>query len=84
MRTINTVATRSQSCTRNVAYMVLEKKSGIFDFFIFFFSRRSRMEFWIAGNDIEEEGVWEWAKSRLLLLVLLLLFLFFHHHYYHL
>ena len=30
------------------------------------------MEFWIAGNDIEEEGVWEWARSRLLLLSILL------------
>ena len=23
--------------------------------------RRRRDEFWLAGNDIEEEGVWEWA-----------------------
>lgn len=26
--------------------------------------RRSRSEFWISGNDIEEEGRWEWAKTR--------------------
>ena len=27
-------------------------------------SRRRRSEYWIAGNDIEEEGVWEWARTR--------------------
>jgi len=26
--------------------------------------RRRRSEFWLSGNDIEEEGVWEWAKTR--------------------
>ena len=26
--------------------------------------RRRRSEFWLAGNDIEDEGVWEWAKTR--------------------
>jgi len=25
--------------------------------------RRRRSEFWIAGNDIEDEGRWLWAKS---------------------
>ena len=26
--------------------------------------RRKREEFWLSGNDIEEEGEWEWAKLR--------------------
>ena len=26
--------------------------------------RRKRDEFWLSGNDIEEEGYWEWAKIR--------------------
>lgn len=26
--------------------------------------RRKREEFWLSGNDIEEEGQWEWAKLR--------------------
>ena len=26
--------------------------------------RRRRDEFWLSGNDIEEEGKWEWAKLR--------------------
>jgi len=25
---------------------------------------RRRDEFWLSGNDIEEEGKWEWAKLR--------------------
>ena len=25
---------------------------------------RRRDEFWLSGNDIEEEGQWEWAKLR--------------------
>ena len=25
--------------------------------------RRRRSEFWLAGNDIDEEGRWEWARS---------------------
>lgn len=25
--------------------------------------RRRRSEFWLAGNDIDDEGRWEWAKS---------------------
>ena len=29
-----------------------------------FHARRRRSEFWISGNDIEEEGTWEWAKTR--------------------
>jgi hypothetical protein len=28
-------------------------------------SRRRRSEFWLSGNDIDEEGVWEWARTRL-------------------
>ena len=27
-------------------------------------SKRHYAEFWTAGNDIEEEGVWEWAGVR--------------------
>ena len=27
-------------------------------------TRRRRSEYWLAGNDIEEEGVWEWAGGR--------------------
>jgi hypothetical protein len=27
-------------------------------------SRRRRSEFWLSGNDIDEEGVWEWARTR--------------------
>jgi len=27
-------------------------------------TRRRRSEFWVSGNDIEEEGVWEWARTR--------------------
>ena len=27
-------------------------------------TRRRRSEYWVAGNDIEEEGVWEWAGRR--------------------
>ena len=26
--------------------------------------RRRRDEFWLAGNDIEEEGVWQWEGRR--------------------
>ena len=25
--------------------------------------RRRRSEFWISGNDIDDEGRWEWAKT---------------------
>ena len=27
-------------------------------------TRRRRSEYWLGGNDIEEEGVWEWASRR--------------------
>ena len=27
-------------------------------------SKRRRSEYWLAGNDIEDEGVWEWARLR--------------------
>ena len=27
-------------------------------------TRRRRSEYWLAGNDIEQEGVWEWAGRR--------------------
>ena len=28
-------------------------------------TRRRRIEYWLGGNDIEEEGVWQWAGSEI-------------------
>ena len=40
------------------------EKKRILDEVVFSRMGRRRDEFWLAGNDIEEEGQWEWAKLR--------------------
>ena len=40
-----------------------EKRSQLIGL-VFQNMRRKRDEFWLSGNDIEEEGYWEWAKLR--------------------
>ena len=52
-----------QRNSRLVSLETADKKNSLLDH-IADNSRRRRTEYWLDGNDIEEEGVWEWAKSR--------------------
>ena len=48
---------------RLISLQTVEKKDSVMSL-VSSLSRRRRSEYWLAGNDIEEEGVWEWAKLR--------------------
>ena len=48
---------------RLISLQTLEKKENVMSLVISL-SRRRRSEYWLAGNDIDEEGVWEWARLR--------------------
>ena len=46
-----------------VSVQTLEKKDKMMNI-VRSLSRRRRSEYWLAGNDIDEEGTWEWALLR--------------------
>ena len=48
---------------RLISLQTLEKKDSLVNL-VSSLSRRRRGQYWLAGNDIEDEGVWEWAKLR--------------------
>ena len=46
-----------------MSLQTVEKKDRLMSL-VHSISRRKRSEYWLAGNDIDEEGVWEWARLR--------------------
>ena len=54
-------------CGQRAALLVslqTEEKKDMVKSLVSSHSRRRRSEYWLAGNDIEEEGEWEWARLR--------------------
>ena len=52
-----------QKGARLVSIQTVEKKDMMVSL-VSSLSKRRRSQYWLAGNDIEEEGVWEWARLR--------------------
>ena len=57
-----------KSCELNGAHLLtlesIEESEVVLEHLISQTRRRSRFEYWTAGNDIEKEDVWEWSGTR--------------------
>jgi hypothetical protein len=57
-----------KSCELNGAHLLtlesIEESEVVLEHLISQTRRRSRFEYWTAGNDIEKEDIWEWSGSR--------------------
>ena len=60
------IEARKKCQQKNALLLILETKSEAEKVveYVVGSSRRRRSEYWLAGNDIEEEGVWRWARSN--------------------
>ena len=52
----------SLTCSTNHPHLFVERQSEL-EVLVGRMVRRRRSEFWISGNDIDDEGRWEWAKT---------------------
>ena len=57
------VKRKISSLASTIIFLYRSKRSSILTV-AFNNMRRRRDEFWLSGNDIEDEGYWEWAKLR--------------------
>ena len=57
-----------KSCELNGAHLLtlesIEESEVVLEHLISQTRRRSRFEYWTAGNDIEKEDIWEWSGTR--------------------
>ena len=57
-----------KSCELNGAYLLtiesIEESEAVLEYLLSTTRRRSRLEYWTGGNDIEKENNWEWSGTK--------------------